>query len=206
VAKSGSAWIATRPEPGAYPALDVAQMARRAEVERGKLKLMVSYAYHPRCRRQFVLDYFGDLDWTDRDRRCGACDMCEAVARGGSAAHKLSEKDEKAIRSLLLLIGSLHGRFGRTRIATIATGSDEDARFDDLPERGALRGFAQRHVLDLLRALEGAGLIEASRGEYPTISTTKAGDRAAVGKIDAAEIGLRVAPAATRARKPRTRR
>jgi ATP-dependent DNA helicase RecQ len=205
VAKVSSAWMATRPDPGTFPPLDVEQMARRAEVERGKLKMMVSYAYHPRCRRQFVLDYFGDLDWTDRDRRCGACDMCEASARGGASA-ALSARDEKAIRSLLLLVGSLHGRFGRTRIAALATGGDDDERFEDLPERGGLRGFAQRHVLDLLRALEGAGLIEASRGEYPTISTTKAGDRAALGSIDAAAIGLRVAPSAARARKPRTRR
>jgi ATP-dependent DNA helicase RecQ len=207
VMRGGQMWTATRPEPGTYPALDVAQMARRAEVERGKLKLMVSYAYHPRCRRQFVLDYFGDLEWRERERRCGACDMCDAALRGGgTSTPKLSDRDEKAFRSLLLLVGSLHGRFGRTRIAAIATGADDDQRFDDLPERGALRGMSQRHVLDLLRSLEGAGLIEASRGEYPTISTTRAGDKAAVGTIDAAELGLRVAPATARARKPRTRR
>ncbi len=206
IARNGPSWIATRPEPGVYPPLDVAQMARRAEVERGKLKLMVSYAYHPRCRRQFVLDYFGDEEWQDRERRCGACDMCDAALRGDVAPSKLSDKDEKTVRSLLLLVGALHGRFGRTRIAGIATGSDDDARFEDLPERGALRGTSQRQVLDLLRALEGAGLIEASRGEYPTISTTRAGDKAAVGTIDAAALGLRVAPATARARKPRTRR
>jgi ATP-dependent DNA helicase RecQ len=206
VGKSGQGWVATRPEPGVYPPLDVAQLARRAEVERSKLKTMVSYAYHPRCRRQFVLEYFGDLDWSARDRRCGACDMCDAAERGGAAAHKLSERDEKAVRSLLLLVGSLHGRFGRTRLAGIATGADDDPRFDELPERGALRGLSQRHVLDLLRALEGAGLIEASRGEYPTISTTRAGDKAAVGEIDAAAIGLRAAPSTTRARKPKARR
>ncbi len=207
VVRGGQMWMATRPEPGVYPALDVAQLARRAEVERGKLKLMVSYAYHPRCRRQFVLDYFGDLEWRARDRRCGACDTCDAALRGGSTSTaKLSERDEKAIRSLLLLVGSLHGRFGRTRIAAIANGSDDDQRFDDLPERGALRGISQRHILDLLRSLEGAGLIEASRGEYPTISTTRAGDKAAVGTIDPAELGLRVSPAATRARKSKSRR
>ena len=209
-ARTGGAWAATRPDPSAasvYPPFDVQQLARRAEVERGKLKMMVSYAYHPRCRRQFVLDYFGDQDWRNRERRCGACDMCEALARGGGAAVALSDKDEKAVRSLLLLVGSLNGRFGRTRVAALATGGDDDARFEDLPERGALRGMSQRHVLDLLRALEGAGLIEASRGEYPTISTTRAGDKAAVSsKIDASVLGLRVPPATARARKPRTRR
>lgn len=210
MARAGGSWVATRPDPSSphaapYPALDVAQLARRAEVERGKLKLMVAYAYHPRCRRQFVLDYFGDEDWQHRDRRCGACDMCEAMVRGGNEALALSERDEHAIRSLLLLVGALRGRFGRTRIAALATGADEDARFEELPERGALRGMSQRHVLDLLRALEGAGLIEASRGEYPTISTTRAGDKTAtLGTIDAAALGLRV-PVAPRRKKPRAR-
>ena len=127
--------------------------------------------------------------------------------RGGGATVALSDKDAKAIRSLLLLVGTLNGRFGRTRVAALATGADDDARFEDLPERGALRGMSQRHVLDLLRSLEGAGLIEASRGEYPTISTTRDGDKAAVSsQIDAAVLGLRVPPATARARRPRTRR
>lgn len=37
--------------------------------------------------------------------------------------------------------------------------------------------------MDLLCALEGASLIEASRGEYPTISTTRRGDQVAIGRI-----------------------
>ena len=45
---------AMRPEPGTYPPLDVESMARRAEVERSKLRTMVAYAYYPKCRRQFV--------------------------------------------------------------------------------------------------------------------------------------------------------
>ena len=48
------AYIALRPDPSAPP-LDVDGIARRAEVERGKLRTMIEYAYWPRCRRQFVL-------------------------------------------------------------------------------------------------------------------------------------------------------
>ena len=64
------------------PPLDVESLQRRAEVERKKLRTMIDYAYYPRCRRQHILDYFGDEDWRDRDRKCGACDNCEAVAHG----------------------------------------------------------------------------------------------------------------------------
>src|SRR6185503_20231490 len=148
---------ASRPPPGAFPPLDVESLARRAEVERKKLRTMVDYAYHPRCRRQLILEYFGDADWMDRSRRCGACDSCEAVARGQPPA-AISESDARAIRGVLALVGTLHGRFGRTRIAALANGTDDDARFAELPERGCLRGWSQKHALDLLRSLEGAAL------------------------------------------------
>ena len=72
---------------------------------------------------------------------------------------------------------------------------------NDLPERGCLRGWSQRHVLDLLRALEGAGLVEASRGEYPTIATTKRGDLVAIGRLDAGELGVQMPTVQRKARK-----
>jgi len=188
---------ATRPEPGLYAPLDVESLKRRADAERTKLRTMVEYAYYPRCRRQFVLEYFGDEDWTDRDKKCGHCDTCEAIAHGRPTG--LSDAQQKSIRGLLLLVGALNGRFGRTRIAAIATATDDDGRFDELVERGCMRGSPQRQVLDLLRGLEGAGLVEASRGEYPTLSTTRRGDQVAVGKIDAATIDVHM-PAPSKGR------
>jgi ATP-dependent DNA helicase RecQ len=178
-------------------------MARRAEVERSKLRTMVEYAYYPKCRRQFVLEYFGDQDWCDRSRTCGACDTCEALAHGRPGSMVLSGSELAAIRQLLKLVGALNGRFGRMRIVKLAVGSDDDPRFDELPERGCLRGWRERPALDLLRALEGGGLIEASRGEYPTVAITKRGDQVAAGKLDPTDVGVRM-PAV--AKKPRARK
>jgi ATP-dependent DNA helicase RecQ len=200
----GGAVVAARPDAGQFAPLDVEHLARRKEVERGKLRTMIEYAYWPRCRRQFVLDYFGDEEWHDRERRCGACDTCDAIARG--AAVGLGDDDKQAIRVLLGLVGSLGGRFGRTRIAALANGTDEDGRFDELPEKGCLRGWSQKAVLDLLRALEGAALIEASRGEYPTIATTKRGDQVAIGQLDPDAIGVSMPVAGGRRARKRTRR
>ena len=196
---------AARPEPGQFAPLDVESMARRAEVERTKLRTMVEYAYYPRCRRQFVLEYFGDPEWSDRARRCGACDTCEAIAHGRPSTMVLSPAELAGIRGLLRLVGTLNGRFGRMRVVKLAVGSEDDARFDDLPERNCLRGWRERPALDLLRALEGAGLVEASRGEYPTISITKRGDLVAIGKLDPGEIGVQM-PAVTKQRAPRARK
>src|SRR5262249_32607557 len=68
---------ASRPTPGAFAPFDVESLQRRAEIERRKLRMMIDYAYHPWCRRQYILEYFGDAEWRERDRRCGACDNCE---------------------------------------------------------------------------------------------------------------------------------
>jgi len=195
----GTAVFATRPDPGQFPPLDVDALARRKDVELRKLRTMIEYAYWPRCRRQFVLDYFGDEDWGDREKRCGACDSCEALAQGRSTG--LADKDKDAIRGLLLLVGALGGRFGRTRLAQLATGADDDDRFAELPERGCLRGWTQKDALDLIRAIEGVGLIEASRGEYPTVSTTRRGDQAAVGRLDLDDLGVAM-PTRVPRRKP----
>jgi ATP-dependent DNA helicase RecQ len=195
LARDGERIAAARPAPGQFPPLDVDSLQRRADVERGKLRTMIDYAYNPRCRRQYVLEYFGDADWRTRDRKCGACDNCEAFARGATTG--LSSAEIDAVRGVLLLVGTLSGRFGRTRIAAIANATDDDPRFSELAERGCVRGWSQKHVLDLLRAVEGAGLVEASRGEYPTLSTTRRGDQVAVGKLDPAELGIQM-PTVTR--------
>jgi ATP-dependent DNA helicase RecQ len=192
---------AGRPPPGMFPPLDVESLGRRAEIERKKLRTMIDYAYNPRCRRQFILDYFGDADWTDRSKRCGSCDNCEAVAHGKTTGLSAAEGD--AIRGVLALVGALHGRFGRTKIASLANGTDDDPRFAELPERGCVRGWTQKHVLDLVRALEGAALVEASRGEYPTLTTTRRGDLAAVGKLEVADLDVQMPVVTKRVRKRR---
>ena len=190
--------VATRPTPGLFAPFDVESLQRRAEIERRKLRMMIDYAYHPRCRRQYILEYFGDADWQDRGRRCGACDNCEAIAVGATTG--LTPAEVTAVRRLLMLIGSLNGRFGRMRIAGLALGTDDDARFNEMPERGCLRGWSQQQILDLVRVLEGAGLIEASRGDYPTIATTRRGDLVAAGKLDVNELGLQMPTVTKRSR------
>ncbi|HEY1557542.1 MAG TPA: ATP-dependent DNA helicase RecQ [Kofleriaceae bacterium] len=201
--RDGERVIAMRPAAGQFPALDVQSLQRRAELERQKLRTMIDYAYYPRCRRQYVLEYFGDEEWASRDRRCGSCDTCDAIAHGHTTGLAPAEVD--AIRGVLMLVGTLHGRFGRTRIAALANATDDDARFLELPERGCLRGWSQRHVLDLLRALEGAGLVEASRGEYPTITTTKRGDLVGIGRLDPAELGIQMPTVTKRPRRRASR-
>jgi ATP-dependent DNA helicase RecQ len=170
---------ATRPPAGA-PSFDPHALERRAEVERSKLRKMVEYAYHPRCRRQFILSYFGDDDWISRDQRCDGCDNC----RGVGQAQPLSEEQQWHVRGILAVVTALKGRFGRTKLAAVANGTDDDHRLYELEERGILRGQSSRYLMDLMRSLDGAGLLETSSGEYPTISITRAGKDVLAGTRD----------------------
>ena len=185
--EDGDLLMAVRPaDNGQHGPLDVDGLGRRADIERGKLRTMVEYAYYPRCRRQFILDYFGDVDWHDRDLGCKSCDNCNGVGE----AQALSEEQQQSVRDLLGLVARLSGRFGRTRLANLATGTDDDDRFIELPERGALAGQPVRQVMDLLRALEGAGFLEVSRGEYPTVAITGRGRRVADGHEELDDVAL----------------
>jgi ATP-dependent DNA helicase RecQ len=179
--------------------LDPQAIAARAEVERSKLKAMVEYAYTAGCRRRALLAYFGDQD-ADKMIRCDLCDVC-----AGGGRRSLDADERVRVAGALSLVARLHGRFGRTRIAGILAGTDDDGRYRDLPEHGALDGLGEKYALDLLRVLEGTGLVVASRGEYPTIHITPDGQKVADGRMTvdlalpdpAAKKGRRRSPAAT---------
>jgi ATP-dependent DNA helicase RecQ len=172
-------YTALRPgeDPDAPPPapIDTAALAARAELERSKLQSMVDYAYATTCRRKYLLAYFGDED-APVVGACAACDVCLGTGKREVSAAELSH-----VRTVLSCVDRLRGRFGRGRVAGLLAGNDDDERMNELPERGAFRGKGVRYGLDLLRALEGAGLIVASPGEYPTISITTLGRRVADG-------------------------
>ena len=88
----------TRPQPGMYPPLDVESLQRRADVERSKLRTMIDYAYYPRCRRQYVLEYFGDADWSDR-AIARAARATTAMRSRTARRPGLSDDEVDAIRS-----------------------------------------------------------------------------------------------------------
>ncbi len=197
----GDALIACRPDPQAgFPPLDPEALARRAEIERGKLRVMMDYAYHAGCRRHFILEYFGDPDRGRPDASCDACDNC--LGQGG--AEPPSPELEYEVRALLAVVSALGGRLGRARAAAIAAGAETEARFQDLPEYGILPDRKPQKLVATLRALEGAGLIETLPGDYPTIRATERGEAVASGREDASSVRL-VMPAQTAGNKRKAR-
>jgi ATP-dependent DNA helicase RecQ len=64
--------VGTDPERDTAAALDLAR--RRRELDRSRLEMMRQYAETTRCRRQFILGYFGE----QLPEPCGNCDTCDA--------------------------------------------------------------------------------------------------------------------------------
>jgi ATP-dependent DNA helicase RecQ len=129
-----------------------------------KLDGVTAYADSHRCRRQAILDYFGE------DRRIDesdcACDTCRK-SRGDvdSTTHRLAVLPEHTvtlIRQLLSGIARSGGGFGVTTIADMLTAADSP-RLDKLgltrlSTFGLLRDFPTKKVVAMLHRLMESGL------------------------------------------------
>jgi ATP-dependent DNA helicase RecQ len=168
----GNRWIAVTPDqlPGEFPELDPEALAARRNIEIAKLRRMTGYAYGSSCRHRFLLGYFGD---PEQPRECRACDNC--LDRGRT--REATEAERAAMRGLLHTIARRSGRLGRKKIADITREASERGDF------GPLAVFTANQLMDLIDALEGAGLVSTSPGHYPTLAITGAGREAVDGAL-----------------------
>src|SRR5690606_24800486 len=80
-----------------------------------KLDLLTRYARFARCRRQQILDYFGDEQTIEG---CN-CDVC----RGDLVQGEVTEEVTKIVRQILSAIARLGGRFGIGVVADTLAGT-----------------------------------------------------------------------------------
>jgi ATP-dependent DNA helicase RecQ len=131
---------------------------------RKKLDLMLSYARTFRCRRQMILDYFGDnAEVTD----C-LCDACRAE-RGDDAARddldlsrEVDEETITLVRKLLSAVARLRGQFGAATVAECLAGSESERmlrwRLHELSVYGLLKEYQVKQIVAMLHRLMESGL------------------------------------------------
>jgi ATP-dependent DNA helicase RecQ len=152
------------------------QLQERASA---KLELVIKYAQTHRCRRQMILDYFGD----ETEVTNCQCDVC---GRGGAGAGEIPTvvPDDVTIlvRQLLSGIARLRGKFGVGVVAEVLTGTTNDKTsrwgFDQLTVFGLLRVYAVKRVVAMLHRLIEAGLArqrDPDRKFRPVLELTPAG-------------------------------
>lgn len=129
-----------------------------------KLDLMVNYAQNHKCRRQAILDYFGEE--TRIDRQACFCDVCRRGRADGDnepqVVTALPDETVLLVRKLLSGIARVNARFGVTTIADILTGSESERiqrlNLQSMPTFGLLRQFGPKPVIAMLHRVMEAGL------------------------------------------------
>ena len=162
---------------------------QKAERKR-RLNEMVEYCRSNQCRRQAILDYFGDFE--PLPERSGCCDNCDAPASQRAAAAPDSKPAPKAaigvplnidggdVHAILQGIDALWPKVGKARLNKVLRGANskdvQRFRDDDHPLLGVLRGANEKAVDDFLLGLINAGLLhQAEEDEYFVLSVSIAG-------------------------------
>jgi ATP-dependent DNA helicase RecQ len=165
--------------------IDPAEVSRRGELERRKLRAMIDFCYTDRCYRAYILNYFGDRK---SERLCGTCSNCKPTtsapipsAPGDSSARELTADELLRVRKILACAKRMNGRFGKKMLVSTLRGSAAKqvmtAKLNDLSTYGLLRDMAQDELEGYIDALVEARCLKVKPGAYPTISTTELGDR-----------------------------
>ncbi len=193
--------------PGTKLRVNPADVERRASLERRKLREMIEFCYTEYCYRASILDYFGDRHHARKCGSCGNCTPTSAVrspltsaeiledlprvgrTRGSKRAavselispRALAAEETQRVRKILACAARMKGRFGKSVLASTLRGSAAknitQAHLDKLSTYGLLKEMRQDDILLYIDALCGAGCLQVSKGEYPTVSITELGNR-----------------------------
>lgn len=162
-----------------------ARIAELQEHAKAKLEMMIQYAQSHRCRRQMILDYFGD----ESEIEGCDCNICQ-LERGGAlvaapGGMEVSDDVTLAVRKILSAVArmSTKGQFGASLIAKVLTGASNEQiqrwNFDELSVYGLMRIYRTRQVTAMLHRLMDAGLARQRDPEgqrfMPVVELTAAG-------------------------------
>ena len=169
--------------------IDFNELAKRQRAEHDKLDSVIRLATTRRCRQLEILEYFGDPD----RKRCGICDNCDNTKDLGPVSDKTFGSPDACLYAVQVAISGAartHGRFGKTLIAQMLTGSTakkiKQLGLDRIPTHGLLNSLRQSDVVDLLDFLLARGyLSQVETTKFrPTMQVTESGRQVMLGAVD----------------------
>ena len=129
------------------------------------------------CRQAALIGYFGE---TEKNWQCQCCDNCDRSAQLKGKEHELNDEELDAVMAILECVQRFNSRFGRGKLSLILCGARRteilNLNVQHSSHFGSLRHWKQDQVLDYLRALEKAGLLQATGGDYPCLMLTDEGE------------------------------
>ncbi len=126
-----------------------------------KLELLLRYASTHRCRRQMILDYFGD----EAEVSACVCDVCQSGGGqlAGASGPPVDEAVTTLIRQLLSAVARLRGKFGVGVVAEVLLGEETERTerwgFQSLSVFGLLRQHSKKRIIAMLHRLVESGLL-----------------------------------------------
>lgn len=135
-------------------------------VEQYKLNLMAAFAEAQTCRRQVLLNYFGEY----QSEPCGNCDICLDPPRGYDAT-----EDARKALSCVYRVGQ---RFGIGYVIEVLRGAQNqrirEQGHDKLSTYGIGRDRSHEHWLSVFRQLIHKGLLMQNITRHLTLQLTEA--------------------------------
>jgi len=135
---------------------------------REKLARVNEFCQLQACRRRFLLRYFGE-EWPKDN--CSGCDFC-LTPREEFDATEIAQK----ILSAVVRTGE---RFGIAHVTDVLRGSRKkrvkELKHDALSVYGIVDDYSADEIKEIAGQLVQEGLLYRDKGEYPTLSVTRAG-------------------------------
>lgn len=140
------------------------QNPHQLQVETHKLDAMVGYAESITCRRQVLLNYFGE----DLGGPCGNCDVCQNP-------RSLYEATEDAYHALMCVY-ELKQKFGILHVIDVLRGAQTYAvrkeRHDLVPSYGMGSGHGQDYWMNVFRQLIHLGYLRQDIADHSSLKLT----------------------------------
>jgi len=163
------------------PNADMQLIAQRKEHARQKLDLLIRYASTSKCRRQMILDYFGD-ETSATDCQCDICQP-ESGSAPNAAVDEVPPEVAILVRQILSAIARCKGKFGVGVVAEVLAGSESERTskwgLDQLSTFGLLRAHPVKRIIAMLHRLLESGLARQRDPDgvkfRPVIELTSAG-------------------------------
>lgn len=133
--------------------------------EFGRLQKMVDYCHTPNCLRQFIINYFGDLN------AAASCDNC-------SNCREESELVDITIdaQKVFSCIYRMQERFGLTMVAEVLRGSKNKNllkfHFEELSTYGLFKDRSIKDIKLLIQRLAATEYLTLTESEYPVLKLT----------------------------------
>ncbi|OPY59050.1 MAG: ATP-dependent DNA helicase RecQ [Pelotomaculum sp. PtaU1.Bin035] len=175
-----------RPVPAAVRAA-LQEVEKRQVYRKDKLSAMMNWANTTGCRRNLLMEYFGEKP-EGKTKPC--CDSCLAIAAG-----RMEFSQEPLLA--LACIAELPRGVGRKKLACIlrgvSSGNTSVIGYAHLNCYRSLAGRGEKNVLEMIDRLLADGYLALNGTEYPVVVLTKQG-REALKKREPLPIGIKMSP------------